>query len=125
MTASWHVVAKLLAVDSRMSKGDYRNKVLQTCLAKTKQPVYSFRENLQLMFANGEQPHLYNISRFVWVLFEQEHGGSICVDVKLLHDFGGLSQAHVHIAKPYIVFIGKRGELRTREYNNLCQEHRF
>ncbi len=46
MTASWHVVAKLLAV-SRMSKVDYQNKVLPKNFLNI--DVFALKSNLYLV----------------------------------------------------------------------------
>lgn len=62
--------------------------------------------------------YLDNVCGLVNVLFEDQHGWSVRVNIKLFLQIGGLCKALVHIAKLQVVLISKRCQLwRCRE---LC-----
>lgn len=59
--------------------------------------------------------YLYGVCRFLSVLFKQQHGGSIHVDVELLLDTRGL--AMIYVPKPHKVPICERRELQAEQHN--------
>lgn len=56
--------------------------------------------------------YLYNVSRLVSVLFEDEHGWSIGVNIELFLQIGRLWQSLVHVAKLQVVLISKGCQLQ-------------
>lgn len=62
----------------------------------------------QQIFARVALKYLYNISRLVSVLLEDQHGRSVSVNVKPFLQFGRLRKALVHITKLQVVLISKR-----------------
>lgn len=55
--------------------------------------------------------YLDDVGRLVSALFEDQHGGSVGVDVELLLQVDRLSQALVHVAKLQVVLVGEGREL--------------
>lgn len=65
--------------------------------------------------------YLYNVSGLVYVLFEDQHGWSVSVNIELFLQIGGLRKALVHIAKLQVVLISKRCQLwRCRDESLTC-----
>lgn len=55
--------------------------------------------------------YLYDVGGLVDVLFEDQNGGSVSVDVEAFLQIGCLCEALVHIAKLQMVFISEGCEL--------------
>ncbi len=63
--------------------------------------------------------YLYDVGRLVNVLFEDQHGWSVSVNIELFLQIGGLCKALVHIAKLQVVLVGKSCQLwRCRDTGN-------
>lgn len=62
--------------------------------------------------------HLYYVCRLVSILFEDQHGRSIGVDVELFLQIGRLWQALVYVSKLQVILVGKGCELQG--HNKVC-----
>lgn len=62
----------------------------------------------QQIFAGVALKYLYDISRLVGVLLEDQHGRRVSVNVKPFLQFSRLRQALVHITKLQVVLVSKR-----------------